>query len=239
MTDTDSYTRSAAIYDLIYEFKDFPETTERLRSLVAEESPSAQSLLDVGCGTGWHLELLGPTFDRVGIDLSGQMLQLARQRCPTVAFHQADMTSFELERQFDVVTCLFSAIAYVQTPERLKEAVRSMSDHLTPGGILLIEPWVTPDAYREGGLTFNVAKSDTLNVSWMYTAERDGSVSRFDIHYLVGSDRGVEHFVETHRMGLFTDEQYREAFAAAGLQVTHDPTGLFGRGLYMGVNASV
>jgi hypothetical protein len=34
-------------------------------------------------------------------------------------------------------------------------------------------------------------------------------------------------------MALFTDEEYRQAFDAAGLSVEHDPEGLIGRGLYI------
>ena len=39
MARTTPYSRSAAIYDLIYDFKDFPATTARLRELMLEHSP--------------------------------------------------------------------------------------------------------------------------------------------------------------------------------------------------------
>ncbi len=115
MTPIDAYARSAAIYDLIYDFKDFPQTTARLRELIAEHSPNVSTILDVGCGTGRHLELLGPGMTRVGIDASPAMLEVARTRCPDVEFHEGDMATTALDSQFDVVTCLFSAVAYVRT----------------------------------------------------------------------------------------------------------------------------
>ena len=51
---------------------------------------------------------------------------------------------------------------------------------------------------------------------------------------MVGTPEGVEVFTERHEAGLFTDEEYRAAFVAAGLEVEHDETGLIGRGLYVG-----
>jgi hypothetical protein len=58
-----------------------------------------------------------------------------------------------------------------------------------------------------------------------------------DFHDLVATPEAVEHLTEHHELGLFTDEDYRAAFAAAGLAVAYDAEGLMGRGLYIGTQA--
>lgn len=234
MTPDVAYRRSAEFYDQLYAFKDFPATADRLREIIGSLHPEAKTVLDVGCGTGWHLQLLGADFERVGVDLSADMLRVAGARCPDVEFHEADMTELNLGRRFDVVSCLFSAVGYVRTPERLRRAIAAMAHHVAPGGLLLVEPWLFPNTYWEGHVAANLAEGENLKVTWMYVQERFGDISRFDIHYLVGKTGGVESFVERHEMGLFTDEQYREAFSSRGLTVEHDADGLFGRGLYLG-----
>jgi uncharacterized membrane protein (GlpM family) len=64
---------------------------------------------------------------------------------------------------------------------------------------------------------------------------RDGILSRFEFHYVVARREGVDTFTEPHVMGLWTVEEYTAAMQSTGLAVEHDPVGLIGRGLLIGV----
>jgi SAM-dependent methyltransferase len=230
------YTRSVQFYDALYHFKDYTSAAKQLQSILQQHHPTAKTLLDVACGTGKHLEHLRDYYQVEGLDLSPDMLKIARQRCPKVPFHRASMIDFRLEYSFDVITCLFS-VAYVKTRENLEKTVDCMVRHLRPGGIVVIEPFISPENYWTGIITANFVDEPDLKIAWMYTSDvPEGRVAVLDIHYLVGTPEGVDYFTERHEMGLFTHEEYLEAFRKVGLEVHYDPTGLFGRGMYLGVS---
>jgi SAM-dependent methyltransferase len=227
------FTKSAAFYDAVYSFKNYEAEAERLHALIQERTP-ASTLLDVACGTGQHLQYLSQWYAAEGVDLDPELLDIARQRLPDVRFHQADMTDFDLGRQFGAVVSLFSAIGYVKTVERLDRAVACMAKHIAPGGVLVIEPWFTPEHYTAGRPSAVHVDKPGLKITRMNVSAVEGTVSVLDFHYLVATPEGVSHFVEHHELGMFTDQQYRQAFEATGLLVEHDPEGLMGRGLYIG-----
>jgi ubiquinone/menaquinone biosynthesis C-methylase UbiE len=228
------FTKSARFYDALYHFKDYGAAASKLHASIQQRKPDAKTLLDVACGTGKHLEQLQQYYRVEGIDINTEMLDVARQRCPDVPLHLGDMVDFKLEREFDVVACLFSSIGYVKTVENLKRAVASMARHLRPGGLLFMEPWFSPETYWIGRVTANFVDEPELKIAWMYTSDIEGRLSIFNINYLVGTTQGIEHFTELHEMGLFSHEEYTQAFEKAGLSVTHDPRGLFNRGMYIG-----
>ena len=228
------FDRSQRLYDLVYSFKDYAGEARRLVELIEERRPGARSLLDVACGTGKHLAELRVRFpDAEGLDLDEGLLALARERMPEVTFHHGDMTSFELGRRFDVVTCLFSAIGYVGTEERLHAAVAAMARHLEPGGVLLVEPWLEPHAWIPGHLHLLTVDEPDVKVARATVSGVEGPLSTMDFHYLVVTNDGVEHFSEHHEAALFTRAEMTGAFEAAGLVVEHDEEGLIGRGLYL------
>ncbi|HEV2119103.1 MAG TPA: hypothetical protein VGS11_03195 [Candidatus Bathyarchaeia archaeon] len=68
----------------------------------------------------------------------------------------------------------------------------------------------------------------------MNISERRGRLSVMDMHRLVATPRRVEHFVERLELGLFTQDEYFDAFRSAKLEAVYDLKGLMGRGLYMG-----
>jgi len=230
------YGASARVYDLLYEKglgKDYAAEAELVASLLP---PTTRTVLDVACGTGQHLRHLATRFDAMGVDLSPEMVEIARQRCPGVPVEVGDMTALDLGRSFDAVVCLFSSIGYVRTEERLRAAIASMARHLAPGGVLLVEPWLTPDAWDEGHLHALTVDEPDIKVCRMSVSRSEDGCSVLDLHHLVATAAGVEHVVETHVLGLFTLEQYAAAFEAAGLLdvAAQAEGGPMGRGLLTG-----
>jgi SAM-dependent methyltransferase len=228
------FSRSARIYDAIYaSIRDYPREAAELDRLIQDRRPGARTLLDVACGTGAHLEHL-TAYAAEGLDLDSEMLAVARERLPNVPLHEGDMTGFDLGKRFDAVICMFSSIGYVRTEERLRSAVASMVRHLEPGGVLVVEPWLSPDVWLDRHVGAVFVDEPELKIARMNLAQREGNLSIFEFEYLVGTPDAIERFGgERHKLGLFTVEQYLEAFRAAGLEADHDPEGPMGRGLYI------
>lgn len=229
------FRKTARYYDAIYSWKDYRTEVDRLDRMIRERNHGARTLLDVACGTGKHLELLKDGYEVEGLDLDPEMLAIARVRLPGVTLHEGDMTSFALGKRFDVVTCLFSSVAYARTPERLATAIASMAGHLAPGGLLVVEPFFPPEEWDPGRLSGIFVDQPDLKIARMDLSPPRGPEIPLEFHYLVGTAEGISSFTELHRIGLFTHDQYIEAFGAAGLDPEHDPEGLMGRGLYVAV----
>jgi SAM-dependent methyltransferase len=230
------YAHSARFYDAIYGFKDYAGEAVEIDHRIQTARPGAATLLDVACGTGGHLRELAGRYRCEGVDLSAEQLAVAAQRLPGVPMHEADMTTLDLGRRFDAVTCLFSSIGYVGTLERLHAAIATMARHLEPGGVLIVEPWLEPHVWEDGHLSSLFVDEPEIKIARLAVSTTEGRLAVMEMEHLVATrEGGVEHFVERHELALFTVDEHLEAFRAAGLDAEHDPQGLIGRGLYTAV----
>lgn len=229
------YDRSAGVYDAIYSFKDYEKEATKLHQLIQHHKRSTgNDLLDVACGTGSHITFLKNNYLVEGLDINQRMLRLARKKHPGVVFRRGDMVSFKINKQFDAITCLFSAIGHLKTKRRLDLAIRNMSRHLKPGGVLIVEPWFTPQQWNDRSVHANFVDKPELKVARMHISKTRGRLSVMDEHHLVATPKRVVYFVERLELGLFTADQYLDAFRRAKLETTYDPEGIMGRGLYIG-----
>ena len=233
------FTMSEAFYDAIYgTMKDYAREAGQIHAVIQQYKRSpGNTLLDVACGTGRHISFLQRDYMVEGLDLDEQMLAIARQRNLGVIFHHADMVDFDLGYEFDVIVCLFSSIGYAKTIPRLHQTLRTMRRHLHPGGVAVIEPWLTPEQYEIGHLAATFVNEPDLKIARMNKSEVREGVSIMNFHYLVATPEGIENFTELHELGLFSHQNYLDAFRANALDVVHDadPEKLMGRGLYIGI----
>lgn len=231
------YDRSAALYDAIYRGigKDYAAEAAEIVGLIRARRPDAATLLDVACGTGGHLEHLRGSFAVEGLEGSAHMAAIARTKLGDgVPVHEGDMRRFDLGRQFDAVTCLFSSIGYLQTPDELLRGLRTMARHLVPDGVLVLDPWFFPDAWIDGHVVAHAATDDEIAIARVSVSHRLGRISLLDYHYTVATAEGVDRFTERHELALFTQQEYETALAEAGfVDVTFDPVPLLGRGRFV------
>lgn len=73
----------------------------------------------MACGTRAYATWLDEWFAITGLDISPEMLAVARVWLPGSVFVEADMTDFDLGQEFDAVLCLFSSIGYLTSSEQL------------------------------------------------------------------------------------------------------------------------
>jgi ubiquinone/menaquinone biosynthesis C-methylase UbiE len=234
------YSKLAKIYDALYSFKNYEAEAKRLHEIIAEKKTSPGNvLLDVACGTGTHLSFLRKYYTVEGIDLTPEMLEVSRARHPEIVFHEGDMRTFDLGRRFDVVTCLFSSIGYMKSPRDLREAVINMARHLQPGGVLIIEPWLTEETWTSRGIHALYVDKPDFKIARMDIPSTNGRMSVFKWHMLIGTPDGVEYLTQKHELFLFSNAEYIEAFNAAGLDVSYDEKGLMNRGLFIGTSITL
>jgi SAM-dependent methyltransferase len=231
--------RSAHVYDLLYEAagKDYAAESVAIHDLVQARTPGATSLLDVACGTGGHLVHLRRWYEVVGVELDPGMLVEARRRLPDVELVEGDMRSFRLDLRFDAVTCLFSSIGYMPSPQDLDASVATMAAHLRPGGVFVMDGWIEPEEWNDDhGVHVLTASNEHVSVARIGRSRRDGDKTFLDMHHLIGSRTGIEHVVDVHEMTLFDREQYETALQRAGLHEIHAvPSPMHGRSRYVGL----
>ena len=101
-------------------------------------------VLDVACGTGdMAMELLRQGCSVTGVDLSKEMMAIAKRKAPQAEYRLADAEHLPFgDASFDAVTCAFGVRNFVHLEQGLSEMLRV----LKPGGRMVILELATPDS---------------------------------------------------------------------------------------------
>lgn len=237
------YEGSARIYDLLYTgigIKDYPAEAAELHQIITEANPATRTLLDVACGTGAHLAEFRQWYEVDGADVSPAMLEVAATRLPGVPLHLADMRKLDLGRQFDAVICLFSSIGYITDPSELRLTIARLAAHVAAGGVLILDGWIRPDEWSdEYRGNPDIASDQEMTIVRLAFGRRVGNVTELDMHHLVRTESGIEHFVEHHRLALTPTEDYVSAVEHAGLKARVVPNFMPARDRIVGTRKPV
>jgi SAM-dependent methyltransferase len=93
--------------------------------------------LDIGCGSrGRAIDvMLNHGFRPEVIDISAQMISLARERHPDVSFHEGDICTWPLAKKYDLI-CAWDSVWHVPLAQQ-EPVMARICAALTPGGVYL------------------------------------------------------------------------------------------------------
>jgi phosphatidylethanolamine/phosphatidyl-N-methylethanolamine N-methyltransferase len=190
-----AYRRWAKVYDAVF---GGISAAGRRRAVAAANALPGQRVLEVGVGTGLALPHYLPAKRITGIDLSADMLELARNRVRDLrlrnvdALHEmdAEQTGFE-DGRFDVAVAMFVA-SVVPNPRALYAEMRRV---VRPGGHLL---FVNHFAAERGPRWWaeRALAPASRKLGWHPDFSRDALLSR--------EDQARASFIPVHPVGLFT-----------------------------------
>ena len=199
------YSELAKYYDLIYSWKDYKKDADKIKRLISKYKKSdGIELLDVACGTGHHLKYLKKNFSCTGIDINEEMLNVAKKNVKGTIFKKADMSTFNLNKKFDVILCLFSSIGYAKNYSNLRRTIKNFARHLKKDGIVIIEPWFSKLKYKSGIPWMGTYDGKDIKIARLNASKVKNDKSILDFHYLIAEkNKDVKHFVDRHELGLF------------------------------------
>lgn len=138
------YSAYAAVYDRIGQRAFGERMAASILNLLSERQCSPRSVLDLGCGTGSAtLAFAHAGLEAIGVDVSPQMLEHARRHAAEkllpVAFHEADMCELNLEKRYELVTCIYDAFNYLEDERSVMRFFAIALHHLEGNGHLVFD----------------------------------------------------------------------------------------------------
>ena len=96
-----------------------------------------QNAIDVGCGSSGRIIdlLISEGFEAEGLDISPEMIRLAKHRHPDVIFYLADICGWDFPKKYDFISA-WDSIWHVPLAEQ-EGILKKLCDGLSQGGILI------------------------------------------------------------------------------------------------------
>jgi len=142
-----SFNKYSRYYDLLYREKDYQGEAAYIDGLIKTYHPGAETVLDMGCGTGRHAGFLAKRGYKIhGIDSSETMLEAANEigDGKDLTFSLGDIRDARLGNNFDAVISLFHVISYQINNDDLLDTFTTAFAHLKKGGIFIFDCWYGP-----------------------------------------------------------------------------------------------
>lgn len=190
------------------------------RSETRTARPKA-ALLHLGCGGGHLDHSLQKYFDITGVDLSKDMLALARRLNPQVEYLEGDMRTLRLNRIFDAVM-IADSIDYMLNEADLRAAFQTAWKHLGKGGVFVTYAEETCERFENNRSSSSLHTSDNLEVTLVeniYDPDSSDATYEMTFIYLIRRHGQLELEIDRHLAGLFSENEWLSTLKSTGFQV--------------------
>ena len=209
-------------WPIISPVKDYIEETELFSKLIREHSKiEVKTLLHLGCGGGHNDYTFKKHFKVTSLDISEDMLTLAKKLNPEVNYQYGDMRTIRLEERFDAVIALDS-INYIKTVENLQRTFITAYEHLKPGGIFLTFAEQIAGQFKQNNTTHSTHSKGDVEITFVenyYDPDPTDTNYEATFIYLIRVGGKLEIHSDRHLCGIFKLETWLKLLKEIGFKV--------------------
>ncbi|WP_110926943.1 class I SAM-dependent DNA methyltransferase [Bacillus massiliglaciei] len=221
-----SYERFAYVYDELMKDVPYDKWLELLTAKLQKYKIMGSQVLDLACGTGEiTLELARHGFEVTGVDLSEEMLMVARAKAEkerlNIPFFQQNMAELEGLGQFDCVTIFCDSLNYLRTEQDVLDTFAGVSRHVKPQGLFLFD---VHSVYKMEHIFQNqtfAVNDDRVSYIWnCFPGSEPYSVEHDLSFFVLEEESGLyDRFDEFHSQRTYPAETYQTWLEAAGFEL--------------------
>lgn len=215
----ENYTDFAAIYDrLILEDIDYNAIADYVEATLVRLGKKAELVCDLACGTGTLTDILQKRgYDMIGIDLSPEMLHIAREKNSDILFLNQDICSFELYGTVDALLCMTDSLNYIETDEDLFQIFRvAKTCYLNPDAPFIFDlnsPYKLKTVLGNNTYTYD---SDDVYYVWENAYDAEADCTDFFLTFFVRDGETYRRFSEEHTEYVHTPAKIKSLLKKAG-----------------------
>lgn len=214
----------ARVYDKLQD-ADYEAFADYYERIFEKFGKKPELVLDLACGTGSvTLPLARRGYDMIGLDLSCEMLGIAREKAAEsgmdILFLNQDMTEFELYGTVDAIVCALDGINYITETEDLERVFALAENYLNLGGLMIFD--INSEyKLREvlGGNTF-VNDEQGIYYVWQSEFDEESRICQFELNFFEEQPDGrYLRFDEYQEERAYSVEEIQAAAERARLNV--------------------
>jgi SAM-dependent methyltransferase len=227
------FAQYAKYYNLLYQDKDYAAEARFIAEQIKYHHPFANSILELGCGTGKHAALLAETGYQVhGIDRSQAMveqaIELRQSLTPDLQkqlkFTHSDIRTFRYSETYDVVISLFHVMSYQTLNIDLTASFATAKKHLTPRGIFIFDFWYGPAVlHTPPEVRVKRLENDEIRVTRIAEPTLLPNANRVDVNYQIWiqeqQTQALAEINEVHQMRYLFQPELEFLLASEGLEL--------------------
>ncbi|MBO6576757.1 MAG: class I SAM-dependent methyltransferase [Rhodothermales bacterium] len=217
-----AYSILAAGYDVVMEHVDYDLWAAYVHGLITDFHPEAETVLELGCGTGSFALSLRQIeqFRYLATDGSPKMVRVAEAKAEMEGAHDiqwvvADFTNFSVDQAVDVVLLLYDGMNYLLEEEELDKLFGCAFRALGSGGLFVFDQSTPANSINNETLFEDSGEAEGFSYvrHSRYDSESRIHTTVFEINAL------DQQFREEHRQRAYTVDEVRAAADRAGFEV--------------------
>lgn len=187
------------------------------------ERYGCQKILEIGCGSGnLATRFVRAGYDYTGLDLSEDMLEIAREVAPGARFVRGDMRRWKGKGGFDAILITGRTFAYMTENGDVMSALKSARGKLKAQGYLLADNFNAPDIFGHFKKTMvtRATYGDTgyKRVSKNSLSLKGGWTWNWEATYFITREGKTRTVKDSSVLRAFTEDELRLFLQLSGFE---------------------